>query len=289
LAARKTAEQNESETGDIKAQSCKPANAYQAYQLSRLHFHQLMPLYLNRSRVLLEEAVPLDPDYALAYAALAEQSIQEVIVGLHAPAENFPKAKEAIRQAFELNTNSAEFCAAASLVDLICDWNFTGAEWNLRKALQLNPYSRLCQQLSRTGFNVPAPDGRSRNLFTAGGGNRADGSEYRHCFDNLLFSGAKLSKDDRKKRKLLAVYPRFVVAAWMRCWALEQTSRAAEALVEYKKSCASRLANLPGDGSATPTRSSATGKTRLIQPRASTPKDASITFRRLTRRSFTRR
>ena len=35
--------------------------------------------------------------------------------------------------------------------------------------------------------------------------------------------------------RLLVVYPRFIMAGWMRCWALEQTGRAAEAIIEYEK------------------------------------------------------
>jgi tetratricopeptide (TPR) repeat protein len=35
--------------------------------------------------------------------------------------------------------------------------------------------------------------------------------------------------------KILSVYPRFVIAVSYRCWALEQTGRAAEAVIEYEK------------------------------------------------------
>jgi len=140
LADWKTDEQNESETGDNQTQISKPVNAYQAYQLSRYHFQQMSPPDLIKSRALLEEALRFDADFAPAHAALAEQSVFEVIVGLQPPAENFPKAKDALRRAADLNPHSAEFYAAAGYVDLVCDWNFTEAERNLRKALELNSH-----------------------------------------------------------------------------------------------------------------------------------------------------
>ena len=93
-----------------------------------------------KSRSLLELAVQFDPAYAPAYAALAEQSVQEVVIGMRPPSDGYQEANISVQRAFELNSSSVEVFTAAGFVELLSDWNFVGAEQNLRKALDLNPH-----------------------------------------------------------------------------------------------------------------------------------------------------
>src|SRR5215471_8604111 len=124
----------------IKSEIAKPANAYQAYQLARYHFQRVSFSGLMKSRAWLEEAVRMDDKFAPAYVALAEQIIMEAITGLRSPVDSFPKAKEALNRAADLQLDSADFYAVAGFVSSIADWNFSAAETNLRKALELNPH-----------------------------------------------------------------------------------------------------------------------------------------------------
>src|SRR5262245_14792844 len=103
----------------IGAEIVNPANAFQAYQLARYHFQRVSFSGVLKSRAWLEEAVRMDDKFAPAYVALAEQTIMEAITGLHAPVDSFPKAKEALSRAADLQLDSAEFYAVAGFVSLI--------------------------------------------------------------------------------------------------------------------------------------------------------------------------
>jgi serine/threonine protein kinase len=235
LARRHHFKQAEYETRDYQTQIPKPVNAYQAYQLSRYHFQQLSPPDLIKSHALLEEALRFDAEFAPAYAALAEQLVMEGITGLHTPAEGFPKAKDALRRVAELNPSSAEFYAAAGLVDLICDWNFPEAERNLRKSLELNSHYAFANNYMGQIFMFQRMPEEAEFYL-----HRAVEIDPMGLYNLIMLTvGYFLARNYQKVveecEKMLAVYPRFIIAGWMRCWAFEQTGRAAEALVEYEK------------------------------------------------------
>ncbi len=88
--------QEESATSNSQTPISEPTNAFQVYELWRYHYEQISPPDLIKAHAFLEEAVRLDPDFALAHAALAVQSVQEAVVGLRPPAECFPQAKAEI-------------------------------------------------------------------------------------------------------------------------------------------------------------------------------------------------
>lgn len=235
LADWKTNERNESENGDYQSSISEPANAFQACQLSRVHYNQLTPPDLIKSRAFLEEAVRLDANYAPAYIALAEQAVTEAIVGLHAPAECFADAKDAIRRASDLNAESAEFYAAAGYVDLICDWNFAAAERNLRKSLALNSHCASANNYLGQVFMCECRfDEAEAQLHRA---REIEPTSLYHRSTLLIeyFLARNYQKLIEESANTLAVYPQFVNAAQMRCRALEQTGKAGEAVAEYEK------------------------------------------------------
>lgn len=222
-------------TDGYRIQASKPANAYQAYQLSRIHYHQITPTDVIKSRALLEEAVRLDANYAPAYAALAEQSVTEAIIGLHTPAESFAKAKDAIRKASDLNANSAEFYAAAGFVDLVCDWNFAEAERNLRQALEINSHCAAANNYLGQVFMFQRLPDEAEIYLQRSAEIEPMGLYNRNILTIAYFLARKYEKVIEECENTLVVYPQFIIAAQMRCWALEQTGRAAEAVREYEK------------------------------------------------------
>jgi serine/threonine protein kinase len=219
----------------VQPQTSRPFNAYQAYQLARYHFQQLSPTDLMKSRALLEDAVRFDPDFALAHAALAEQFVLEGITGLKMPAETFPKAKASLQTAMELNLHSAEFYAAAGFVDLVCDWNFAQAKRNLEKSLELNSYYAFANDYLGQVFMFRRQPEKAEFYLR-----RAVEIQPMGLYSGIMLTIAYfLARNYRRVieecEKMLALYPRFIIAGWMRCWAFEQTGRAAEAVVEYEK------------------------------------------------------
>ncbi|HKY03893.1 MAG TPA: tetratricopeptide repeat protein, partial [Blastocatellia bacterium] len=86
-----------------------------------------------------ERAIQLDPDYALAYAGLADAYMLLESQNRLRPEEAGPKARAAASKALQLDEGLAEAHASMGLVKISYDWDWTGAEEEFKQALALNP------------------------------------------------------------------------------------------------------------------------------------------------------
>jgi serine/threonine-protein kinase len=91
----------------------------------------------------LERAVERDPAYALAYTAiaLAYTQLGIGIAGALPPGEAYPRARAAAAKALELDPGLAEAHAMLGFLRFVCDYDWAGAEMELRRAIELNPNS----------------------------------------------------------------------------------------------------------------------------------------------------
>lgn len=87
-----------------------------------------------------QRAIGIDPKDALAYEGLALAYMSSPDA---APKTVMPKAKAAALKAIELDDSLAEAHSSLGYVKLVFDWDWAGAEQELRRALELNPSSPL--------------------------------------------------------------------------------------------------------------------------------------------------
>ena len=86
-----------------------------------------------------EEAVALDPDYALAYTGIADSyALLQQRDALPAQ-EAFPKAEQAVSKALAIDATLAEAHASMALVKSLYRMDIRGAVEHLRRAIELNP------------------------------------------------------------------------------------------------------------------------------------------------------
>ena len=87
-----------------------------------------------------ESAIKQDPEYALAYAGLADcyNAIGAVQFGTMPPMEARSRAQKAAEQALGLDSNLAEAHSALGYVNHY-NWNWSVAEQELKRAMELNP------------------------------------------------------------------------------------------------------------------------------------------------------
>jgi Tfp pilus assembly protein PilF len=103
------------------------------------------------ARAAFEEAIALDPTYAPAYAGLADawNVAAWSLYDAADPRVAMPKAREAAEKALALDDTLGEAHASLGSVLFRYDWDFAGAEKELRRALELNPgYAHASQWLS---------------------------------------------------------------------------------------------------------------------------------------------
>jgi serine/threonine protein kinase/tetratricopeptide (TPR) repeat protein len=134
--------------------------AYEAFLKGRHFWYRRSPDALRKGVELLQQAISLDPSYALAHAALAEAhaSMGWDLFGLTAPSESFPLAKQAAQRALEIDPTCAEAHAALGNTAMGFDWDWVTAEREFRHAIELKPqygpahiwYSHLLKAIDRT-------------------------------------------------------------------------------------------------------------------------------------------
>jgi TolB-like protein/DNA-binding winged helix-turn-helix (wHTH) protein/Flp pilus assembly protein TadD len=114
------------------------STAYELYQKGRFFWNKRTEDGLKKGIEFFEEAIKEDPNYALAYAGIADSYLVANFNFLP-PVEVFPKAKEAALKAVELDDTLAEPRAALGIVSMVYDRDWVAAEREFRHALRLNP------------------------------------------------------------------------------------------------------------------------------------------------------
>jgi TolB-like protein len=97
--------------------------------------------YLDAAIVQFEQAIQMNPAYAPSYAGLSQAYVTASQGSWRPPKSTFPKARAAALKAVELDDQLAAAHAALAGVFLWYDWNWTGADREIQRALQLNPDS----------------------------------------------------------------------------------------------------------------------------------------------------
>jgi serine/threonine-protein kinase len=92
------------------------------------------------------QAIDRAPDYAMAYAGLAEAWTTQAHLRAADRASFVDKARAAVARALELDPDLAEAHMVQGLVRFYFEWDWAGAEAALRRALELNPGSQAANQ-----------------------------------------------------------------------------------------------------------------------------------------------
>ncbi len=125
-------------TQQLAQPQTRNAEAYRLYLLGRYHAYKQTREDSVKARDYYQQALALDPAYALAYAGLANHYAFASSRYL-APQAAMPQAQQAALKALELNPNLAEAHFALALVKSWGDWDWPAAEQEFKRALDLNP------------------------------------------------------------------------------------------------------------------------------------------------------
>jgi DNA-binding winged helix-turn-helix (wHTH) protein/TolB-like protein len=113
--------------------------AYQLYLQGR-HFMEKRTIEdVRKSLSYYQQAIDLDPNYALAYAGLAYSYYLLAVFKAISPQEAYPSAKRAALKALEIDPELAEGYAALARIKQDYDADMAGAGEDFRHAVELNP------------------------------------------------------------------------------------------------------------------------------------------------------
>jgi len=119
---------------------------YQLYLKGRYSWNKLTRDGLDQSIVYFTQAIQKDPNYALAYAGLANAY---TVLGANdlPPQETYPKAEAAAKKALQLDETLAEAHYAMAATEFFYYWNFPETEKEVSRALELNPNYSIAYNL----------------------------------------------------------------------------------------------------------------------------------------------
>ncbi len=128
-----------SEKVAVSARPTENPEAYQLYLKGRFFWNKRTAVDLRKSIEYFNQAIEQDPNYALAYAALAQAWLLLPAYDGGAPKDCFPHAETAAKKALALDDNSSDAHAALGMVKQIYDFDLPGAIAEFERAIQLNP------------------------------------------------------------------------------------------------------------------------------------------------------
>jgi len=118
----------------------KNLEAYNLYLKGRFFYNKFTSTDLRKGIDLFQQALAQDPGYARAHAGIADCWAM-LADDWEGPDQAYPKAKAAATKALDLEASLAEAVTALGRVLCWYEWDFAGAERELRKAVRLNPNS----------------------------------------------------------------------------------------------------------------------------------------------------
>lgn len=115
--------------------------AYEAYLKGRSQWYVRTTESLRKSIEYFQRAIQCEPNYALAYAGLADAYGLLTVIPWDelSPRETMPKAKAAALKALEIDDSLAEAYSSLAMILHRYDWDWRSAEQNYKRAIELNP------------------------------------------------------------------------------------------------------------------------------------------------------
>ncbi len=209
--------------------------AYQLYLKGRYFWNKRDKESLNNGIKSFEEAIKIDPGYALAYSGMADSYALLADIGAVAPLDAMPRAKAAAERAIELDNELAEGYTSSGFVKLAYDWNWPAAERDFKRAIELNPnYATAHQWYASYLLQMGRFDDATEEI------KRAQQLDPLSLIINAnkgyyLYFARQYDAAIEQYRKTLEINPGFGVGRFYLAEAYVQKKMYAEAIAEFQK------------------------------------------------------
>jgi len=140
IAERLNSKLKPSDQKQLSHGSTENSEAYRTYLKGRYYWNNPRLGY-SKSRDYFQQAIDLDPTYALGYAGLSHYYGFAAANGMSAPDENWQRAESAAKKSLELDDSLAETYNSLSGVQLYYHHDWIAAEASFRKGIELNQAS----------------------------------------------------------------------------------------------------------------------------------------------------
>jgi Tol biopolymer transport system component/TolB-like protein/Tfp pilus assembly protein PilF len=236
----------ENQRTNVFRRNTENTQAYSLYLRGRFCWNKRTTEDVIRAIRYFEEAIELDPNFALAYTGIADcYSASAFSYDLGLPAGKvISRAKSAAAKAFEIDETLAEAQTSLAYAKLLFDWDFEQAEALFRRALESNPnyanarhwYTHLLMAMSR--FDEAQAEGkRALELDPLSAVMNTHLGWHFMCTRENDLAIAQF-------HRTFTLDSEFVVAQWYLALAFEQAGRYSEAETAFREALLSTNRNL---------------------------------------------
>jgi TolB-like protein/DNA-binding winged helix-turn-helix (wHTH) protein/Tfp pilus assembly protein PilF len=137
--------------------AARPVNpeAHELYLKGRFFWNKRDPQGFAKASDYFQQAIAKDPNYAPAYAGLADVYALSGGFNVIPVSEVMPRAKAAAERALQLDPNLAEAHASLGLIAPFNNWNWAEAKEHYERAIALNPNYATAHHWYAEGYLIP--------------------------------------------------------------------------------------------------------------------------------------
>ena len=228
----------EGERDRLAVRPTENTDAYTLFLKGHYFWNQRTEANMQTALNYFQQAVELDPGYALAHAGIGNVWIFRGWYSVLAPKETFPKAKAAVVKALAFDAMSAEAHTSRAHIYLEFDHDWAAAEREYLRAIELNRRYPIAHHWF--GGYLSAMGRHEEALRQAHIARELDPLSLiintwvglRHYF------AGRYAMAISEYEKALELNPNFAPAYWHLGWALEQAGRTADAIASAERAVA---------------------------------------------------
>jgi len=131
----------------LERRQSRSPEAYDLYLRGRHFWNQLTPQTNRRAFEHYARATELDPEYALAWAGLADALASSPMTSDVSPLDMWPRARDAAARAVASGPAIAESQTSSGMVNYWLEWDWMASERAYRKAIALDPSYALAHRM----------------------------------------------------------------------------------------------------------------------------------------------
>jgi tetratricopeptide (TPR) repeat protein len=228
------------ERQNLRKHHTESVQAYEAYLRGRYFWEKRNEEGLRKSIGYFEQAVALDPEYALAYAGMADAYNVLVSFGLvesKSEEDCVKRARASAARALEIDQTLPEAHASLGSIELYYDMQAERAEVEFRRAIELNPnYATAHHWLSDCLAMLSRPDEAMAEITRAHELSPLSPIINTTLAERLYYA-RRYDEAVERLHRTLEVEPDFAPARFYLGLVYEQKGMYEEAVVELEKAC----------------------------------------------------